>query len=164
MDQPADLLLTLLLALLTVGLGAVFYRWNMDRLQVKQVQRDVYQRLMRDRGQILSNTPGSSQDAYVALNEAYAAFSSSSMVISALGKLHEQWTDSDRLEPNLLTVLKAMAQACGPKMDHLNDDYFLEPFGPPAAQGRNGLHIASPTMRHEAKPPDPDQHRTGTDS
>lgn len=133
----------LLLVLLTVGLGALFFRWNMDRLHVKQVQRDVYQRIMRDRLQILANSPAGSPDPYAALNEACAAFSKSPGVIAALAKLNEQWADPRRLAPNLVTALKEMAAACGAMPQALNDDYFLNPFQPPIDEGDNDLSSAS---------------------
>ena len=71
-------------------------------------------------------------EPFIALNEAYLVYAKHPDVISALRKMHEELGMSDKLDQNLLNLIKAMSEAAEMPISHqLNDDFTLRPFTPP---------------------------------
>ena len=65
---------------------------------------------------------------HVLLDQVCAVFSDCDPVRESLRKLHEQRDSPERVRDNLLSLIKAMANEVGMKLDGFNDDFILRPF------------------------------------
>ena len=68
---------------------------------------------------------------FVALNEAWVVFAGFPDVTKALSTMHNELGQDDRLPPNIIALVRAMAAAAEILLQDLDDDFIERPFTPP---------------------------------
>ena len=120
----------IVVAVLTAAIITVATHWATKRRERLGAKRAVLQRLCRDRAHILGLVRGGATERYDALNEVPIAYADAPAVLVAFRQLHEQRRQPERLQDNLVTLIKAMAENAGVDLSPFNDSFILEPFTP----------------------------------
>ena len=82
---------------------------------------------------------GQGREMFAALNEAAVVFSDVPQVMAVLEKMHEERNIKGRTADNLITLVKAMAEAAGvPLPKNWNDSFIERPFTPSARANNRG--------------------------
>ncbi len=120
---------TILISALFSGLLATWISFYLNQRHTKNLLKlDVLRRLVGNRSALTAQNVGNSGELIVALNETFVVYADHPKVISALKKLHEERNMEGRMEGNLISLVKAMAEATNVPIHQLNDDFFLWPF------------------------------------
>ena len=137
--MTADVLAT---SLVSGSIGAVLavlvQSWINRRLAQLAMKRDVLRRFVGNLYVLTSEDrvplqPG--REPFVAMNEALVVFSKDRVVLDALRVLQAGVGQPGRLADNIVTLVKAMADACGLAVN-LNDSFIERPFTPPTLRER----------------------------
>ena len=103
-------------------------QWSRNELELR---RDVLRRLLGYSYRLTDGFKGTDGEPFIALNEAWVVFADYPDVISALKQMHGELRQDDRLAPNLVALVTAMAVAAGIPTQDLNYYFIERPFTPP---------------------------------
>ncbi len=105
-------------------------QWERDELDMK---RDVLRRLLGYRYRLTESLKGSDGEPFIALNEAWVVYMNCPQVTAALVRMHDELGVDGRLSPNIVAVVRAMADAASVPVHDLDDGVIERPFTPPVS-------------------------------
>ena len=124
--------LTVVTSVVFSGLVATVVSQLLHRkFAVISVKRDVLRRFVGNRYVLTQQRLGFTGEPFVALNEIFVVYANDAKVIAALTKLHAERQQHNRLEDNLVTLIKSMAKAAKIQIRELDDYFIMNPFTPP---------------------------------
>ena len=136
MSVPAAILISALVS----GLLATWVSFYLNRRYSEvAVKRDVLRRFVGSRYHLTDKYMsgeeyvGGEGEPFIALNEVFVVYAEHPQVISKLRKMHEELSIPDRLPDNIVSLVKAMAEAAKVPIRELNDDFITRPFTPPCS-------------------------------
>ena len=136
MSVPAAILISALVS----GLLATWVSFYLNRRYSEVgVKRDVLRRFVGSRYRLTEKYMsgeeyvGGEGEPFIALNEVFVVYAEHPQVISTLRKMHEELGIPDRLRDNIVSLVKAMAEAAKVPIRELNDDFITRPFTPPGS-------------------------------
>ena len=130
MSVPAAILISALVS----GLLATSVSFYLNRRYSEvERKRDVLRRFVGSRYRLTGQYMGGEGEPFIALNEVFVVYAGHPQVISKLRKMHEELSIPDRLPDNIVSLVKAMAEAAKVPIRELNDDFITRPFTPPGS-------------------------------
>ena len=127
MSVPAAILISALVS----GLLATWASFCLNRRYSEvEVKRDVLRRFVGSRYRLTGKEMGGEGEPFIALNEVFVVYAEHPQVISTLRKMHEEISIPDRVPDNIVSLVKAMAEAAKVPIRELNDDFITRPFTP----------------------------------
>ena len=133
MDPTLYIIISTLMILLSGLSGVLISHHLTQRSTQRSAKRDVLARFVGNRFALADPTlqARTNGEPFVSLNEVCVIYANDKDVIAAVRKMHEEIADSERLNDNIVTLIKCMAEAADvPMKDALNDRFFTNPFTP----------------------------------
>ena len=127
MSVPATILISALVSGLLATWGSFYLNRRYSEVEVK---RDVLRRFVGSRYHLTGKDIGGEGEPFIALNEVFVVYAEHPQVISTLRKVHEEISMPDRVPDNIVSLVKAMAEAAKVPIRELNDDFITRPFTP----------------------------------
>ena len=104
-------------------------QWRREEVALR---RDVLRRLFAYRYRLTESLKGRDGEPFVALNEAWIVYADFPQVTEALTRMHNELGIEGRLSPNIVALVRAMAEVTNVSVHDLDDNLIERPFTFPA--------------------------------
>lgn len=127
-----DLLLQSIISGLFVGVTVALVVSHIEKGRARRTLRqDVLRRLLGYSYRLTGSFKGTDGEPFVALNEAWIVFADCPRVTGALARMHDELGHAGRLAPNVVELVRSMADVADVPIEEVDENFLVRPFTPP---------------------------------